>query len=128
MNKITNKAKNLAYYAVGSTALLLPTFASAGSTTAAGTNNCIASGDAGGDMAGCVKGVFSQILTSSNIKAIGGLMTFVGLAIVFWKIIEIIFKGEPAKKALSMLIGGAVVAILGTKLKDILETMGLTVT
>lgn len=125
MNKITNKAKNLAYYAVGSTALLLPTFASADNHTTTTTDNAKCVGD-DQDMAGCVVSVFAKILTKDNVTAIGGLMTFVGLAIVFWKIIEIIFKGEPAKDKLSMLIGGAVVAIFGTKLDTILISMGLT--
>jgi hypothetical protein len=115
MNNITTKAKNLAYYAVGSSALLLTTNASAAGAACTGADL---------EMTGCVGGLMDEILTKTNIDAIGKMLTFVGLIIVIWKITEIIFKGEPAKDKIGMLLGGIIIAILGTKFATTLTLIG----
>ena len=130
MNNITNKAKNLAYYAVGSSALLLTTNASAVHENGAvhvdpvaTTGTCTGASQ---EMTGCVGGLIDQILTLKNIGAISKMLTFVGLIIVIWKITEIIFKGEPAKDKIGMLLGGIIIAILGTKFAATLTLLGYT--
>jgi hypothetical protein len=134
MNNITTKAKNLAYYAVGSSALLLTNTASADAAAdAAAAAAAAATAAAGGsctganqEMTGCVGGLIDQILTLKNIGAISKMLTFVGLIIVIWKITEIIFKGEPAKDKIGMLLGGIIIAILGTKFAATLTLLGYT--
>lgn len=118
MNNITTKAKNLAYTAAGTTAMFLSTGASAAS-------DCTTGGDS--QMTECVTGLMDGILTHTNISAIGNILTFTGLVIVIWKITEIIFKGEPAKDKIGMLLGGIIIAIMGTKFIATLELIGYDV-
>lgn len=130
MNKFTTKTKAIMHTAVGAALLSAPmsSFATATATACQGTTAAGTGLTTGQNMGTCVKGVFQQILTIGNVTALGGLMTFVGMAIVLWKIVEIIFKGEPAKDKLGMLIGGLVIAILGTKLITLLTVMGFAPT
>lgn len=115
MNKLKSKFQTALHTAVGATLLSAPMASSAKDVACTGDQQ---------NMGGCVEGVLQNIITTKNVASLGNVMTFVGLAIVVWKIIQIVFQGKPAKEEVAVLVGGLIVAVIGTKLGDIITTFG----